>query len=903
MTRLACAALVTSVLALSPGARAQERRLPGAEDLRFARLSVEQGLSHAVVREAFQDHKGFLWFGTNNGLNQYDGYRVTVFRNEPGVANSLPGNTVTSMAETAGASGALLWIGTTEGLASFSTARQEFVRYYSDPAKATTLSSNDVQVLHVDRSGSLWVGTREGLNRFDTATGAVVRYLHRATDSRTLTAGMVTSLAEGADGTLWVGTEGGLSRLDAGSSQFTRFVHDRLDGHTLAESRVRSLLFDTRGRLWVGTDTRGVDIYDAGANRFIHYPREAGLSNVSITALLEDAEGQVWVGVWGGGVNRVVEDRVTGRLAFVPYRHDPANPSTLGVDDVNVLTQDRSGVVWVGTSGAGLSRFRPAGRIRLTQYRHAPADALTLSDDRVHALLVDRAGTTWIGTWGGLNLLRQGAAGFERLPVAGYLSDARVTSLTEGTDGAIWVGTLDGGVNRIDPRTMAIQHIRAGEAGSGIGLSSDRVTALAVDRAGRVWVGTLNAGLNRVDPATGEIVRYRSSGSDPGTISADRIQRIVVDAQGRVWVAGSEGLDLMDASTGVARRLGGHDGAPAALGGAVNAIHEFPAGLIWAGTATGGLVRFQVALDGGVSDFRIFDHDEGLSSNVVQGVLHDEQGFLWVATADGLNRFDPRTNAVLVFDETDGLMSEELYSGVRQDAAGGGRVLLGGPRGLIAFNPSVVRANPYAPPVALTGFTILNRPVPIGPASPLKAHIADATEITLSHGDSVFSFEFAGFNYAASDKVRYAYRLEGFDPEWNYTDASRRSTTYTNLNPGRYTFEVRAANRDNVWTGQPLRVSVIILPPYWATWWFQMLVVGGVVALALGAHRMRVGVIERQRQQLATLVETRTAELKAQTNTSTEARAAAERANADKSRFLANITHEIRTPLNAVVGL
>ena len=902
MKRLALAALVTYVLALASGARAQEPRLPGAEDLRFTRLSVEEGLSHSVVREVFQDRKGFLWFGTNNGLNKYDGYRLTVFRNEPGVTNSLPGNTVTSLAETSGAAGALLWIGTTEGLASFDNARQQFVRYYSDPANASTLSSNDVQALHVDRQGALWVGTREGLNRFDPATGAIVRFVHRATDSRTLTSGMVTSLAEAPDGGIWVGTEGGLSRLDVASGWFTRFTHDLLDGNTIAENRVRSLLVDTRGRVWVGTDTRGLDVYDARVNRFIHYPRESGLSNVSVNAILEDAEGQVWVGVWGGGVNRVIEDPATGRLTFVPYRHDPANPSTLGVDDVNVLAQDRSGVIWVGTYGVGLSWFKPAGRIRLTQYRYSPSDVRTLSDDRVHALLVDRTGTTWIATWAGLNVLRPGTTVFERLPVDGYLSDRRMTSLAEGPDGTIWGGTLDGGVNRIDPRTMAIQHVRAGEFGSGLGLSSDRVTALAMDLAGRVWIGTLNAGLNRFDPSTGEIARYRSNGADAATPSSDRIQSIMADAQGRIWVGSSEGLDMLDPSTGALRRISSVNGAPPALGGAVNTIHEFPDGLMWVGTATGGLVRFQAAPDGTISEFRSFTHENGLSSDVIVRVLHDERGFLWLATADGLNRFDPRTGAVLFFDESDGLRSEEFYSGVH-DASGSGRMLLGGPRGLITFRPSLVHPNAYAPPVALTGFTILNRPVPIGPESPLKVHISEATEITLSHRDTVFSFEFAAFNFGASDRVQYAYRLEGFDPEWNYTDASRRSTTYTNLNPGQYTFEVRASNRDGVWTQQPLRVSVVILPPYWATWWFQVLVAAGVVALALGAHRMRVGVVERQRQQLATLVETRTAELKAQTDKSAEARAAAERANADKSRFLANITHEIRTPLNAVVGL
>lgn len=884
-----CALLVCAALA-SAQEPARAVLPPGGDDVRFAQLSVEHGLSNGIVREVFQDSQGFLWIGTNNGLNQYDGYRITVFRHEPGQTNSLPSNLVTAIAETAGEGGTTLWVGTDLGLAAFDVARGLFTRYQADPRNAESLISNEIQALHVDRRGVLWIGTRGGLARFDPAKKAFVRHVSNPLDSRTITAGMVTSLADGTDGSLWVGTEQGLSRLDAARAHVRRYTKDSLQPASLADNRVRALHMDRKGRLWIGTDTQGVDRFDEKAGAFVHYPPAGtGLSAASVNAILEDTDGQIWVGVWGGGINRLVED-ASGRGTFVTYRHDATDPASLAIDDINLLAQDRSGVIWVGTYGAGLSRFTPKGRIRVTQYRHRPGRAGSLTDDRVHAVLVDRAGAMWVGTWAGLNVWSPGSDGFVRVPLGGQRAE-RVMSLVEAPDGSIWAGTLDAGVSRIDPKTRQAARI-GGDADGAAALTSQRVSSLAIDRAGQIWIGTLENGLNAFDPAAGAIRRYQHDVANTASLASNRMDAVFADSRGTIWVGGSLGLDALDPATGKVRHYGAAPGAPAALNGRIAAIHEFPAGRLWVGTASGGLVRMEIDSRGEPLRFDVFNRSHGLASEFITSVRHDGSGQLWVATAEGLSRFDPASGKGLAFDVDDGLASQAFHSAAYYDAPRG-QLLFGGPKGLSVVRTADAGPDPYAPPIALTGFSILNKPV----------RLAGASSLDLSYRDAVFTFEFAAFDFAAPDRLRYEYRLEGFDPAWNVVDATRRSATYTNLNPGSYTFEVRAVNRDGVYSAVPVRLPVVIQPPFWRTWWFSALAATMLIAAVAGLVRRRVRLVEQQRERLERVVELRTSELREQTEKAARAQEAAERANADKSMFLANVSHEIRTPMNGILGM
>lgn len=892
--------LVAALLLATPVAA----QLPVPSQLRVEHLSVEQGLSQSVVRAVHQDHKGFVWIGTHNGLNLYDGYKFTLFKHEPANANSLPSSYITSLAETNGPEGRLLWVGTQRGIASFHVALNKFTRYAHDPANAESLNNDSVLSLFVDRAGVLWVGTYDGLNRYDRDRRAFVPFRVGSEHGASLTGRFISAIAEDRDGDLWLASANGLTRIHRTRQHVQRFRHDAANPHSLNHDFVRSLLVDRQGRLWVGTDAGGLDRFDASSGRFVHHVHAAtpgSLTGNSINAILEDARGELWVGVWGGGVNRLVSGEGAD-ARFTAYRHDPTDPHSLAVDDINVLQTDRSGAIWVGTYGAGVNRFVPEAAKTFAHYKRVPHDPRSLGDNRVYAVLVDRGSRLWVGTWGGLYTLdRDGEAFTRHVPIrgdSGSLGDSRVTSLAEAPDGSVWIGLLDGGINRYDPstRTFRRYHNPTGRSRS---LASERVTALHVDGEGIVWAGTLVNGLIRFDPQSGATSPFRHEAAHEGTLSDPRIQSLFEDADGRLWVGTNKGLDVVDRRSRRVTRVWKTPGAPAALGRVIASVTEMPRGTIWVGTDEG-LVRFD-STGGAPSNFRIYREKDGLSNDRIYGVLGDTAGNIWLSTDNGVTRLDPRDGAVLRFDVSDGLQGNEFKSGAFFDRSSG-RMFLGGINGFNVFRPAELRTAVVTPPVVLTGMTILNEPVAIGPDSPLSVDIADAERVTLSHRDAVFSFEFAGLDYVASRRMRYAYRLEGFDPRWNYTDATRRFATYTNLSPGTYTFKVRASNRGDDWS-EPRALTVVILPPFWMTLWFRGSVAALMVLAILGIHQRRVKTIERQRNALEQIVATRTSELRQEKEKVVAALRAAEEANAAKTTFLANISHEIRTPLNAIVGM
>jgi len=784
--------------------------------IRFDRLSLEQGLSQSAVMDVLQDRRGYMWLATEDGLNRYDGTGFKVYKHDAADASSLPDSFVWDVEEDAAG---LLWIATRSGLASWDPATDRITRQES-------VGGRHIRALrHSRKDNVLWIGTRDsGLLRFDVATGQLKPFVHDARDASSLLDDHIYALVIDAQDRLWVGSEGGLDRLNQNGKGFTHFVPSAADPASLGDAKIRALAADSTGALWVATSASGLDRLDLATGRFEHFrhdPSEpSSLADDQVRAILQDADGRVWVGT-NGGLDLL--DAAHG--TFAHYGQDAGNATSLGDDHVLSLAQDRGGVLWVGTRQAGVHKWNPMS----WQFGHVapdPHNAKGLGRGSVTSFSEDRAGRLWIGTYG------SGLYEMDRLSgeMTAYRHDAKgkhgldsdqVMALLHDHRGDLWIGTYDG-LLRMSAATGAIKSYR-NDPKNPQSLSANIVATIFEDRDGRIWLGTYNGGLERLDPETGRFTHFRNDPKNPASISGDRVAAIAEAADGRMWVATMEkGLNLFDPQSGRFERFAHRAGDPRSLpSDAVHGLYVDAAGSLWVGSHSG---LSHLHADG--KSFETFGTRNGLPSDVVYGIRNDRQGRLWLSTNNGLSCFDPRSGQFVNYGVSDGLQSGEYNLGAGYQSTSG-ELFFGGINGFNAFMPDRLRHVSQAPPVVLTAVNVGHRPV-AGPA--------DQTQrVRLGFRDKVLGLEFAALDYTAPDRNRFAYKLEGFDPDW-VPLSGRRAATYTNLNPGHYTFRLKGANSDGRWNEQGLAVGVDVAAPPWATPWaftgYSVFLVGAMLGMA-----------------------------------------------------------------------
>lgn len=816
-------------------------------DIKFTSLSLDQGLSQSVVNAIWQDRQGFLWLGTQDGLNRYDGYTFKVFKNNPNDPYSLSNNYIYALAEDAQGD---LWVGTSHGLNRFDPMSETFTVFSHDPTDANTISSNIITELAISPDGGLWIGTTGGgVNRLDLHTLSIQRFTNNPADPFSLSHDSILALLVDPTGDLWVGTlGGGLNHLDLTRGRFTRYQHDPDNPNSLVDDTVNSISQDGDGWLWLGT-TNGISVYDPSLNQ------------------------------------------------FTTYQFDPADPDSLNANLVLALFHDRSGVLWVGTNQNGLNRL-DSRTGQFVQYTQAPEDPHSLPAVGVLSIYQDRGGVLWFGTFGGgVSHFSWVGEKFQHIhPVAGSdqgLNDANIWGFLEDAQGNLWIGTAAGGVNRIDAQTGRYTHF-VNDPNNPHSLSSNFVFAIHQDRQGRLWFGTYSGGLNRLDPATGHFIHYPNplhvfdiiednsgqmwiatenglgrylpeadrfsfythDSADPSSISNNLITKIFADRQGALWVGTfGSGLNRLDRQNGKFTRYQHDPNNPGSLvDNLVLSFCEDQQGRFWVGTA-GGLDVF----DRATGVFTHYLERDGLPNNTIYGILEDQHGRLWLSTNRGLSRFDPQTGEFRNYTPADGLQSNEFnqYASY-QDRQG--RFYFGGLNGYNVFQPDDIIDNTYLPPVVITQFELFNEPVNPGDGSPLQASINLTGQIQLTYQQDFFTFVFAALDYTAPERNQYAYRLVGFDEDWNLV-SNRRIARYTNVPPGTYTFEVRGANSDGIWNESGASLQLIITPPFWQTWWFRILSLALVIGSITAVVTLRIKLIENQKMQLEALVEQRTSQL------------------------------------------
>jgi ligand-binding sensor domain-containing protein/signal transduction histidine kinase len=863
MLRVVVAALVLVVPAGSwaqggsdTGAARPPSSIPAApvqgQSTPFTHLTLEDGLSDQRVQALLQARDGLMWFGTNNGLNRYDGHDVVEYRNDPTNPYSLSGNLVEDLYEDKSGT---LWVATRSGLNAFDRRTERFTRYRHNPADPRSLSDNTVIRIYEDRSQVLWLGTASGLNRFDRATGRFTAYRHNPGDPRSLGHDTVRAITEDRTGTLWVGTLNGLSRFDRATATFTTYRHDPANPRSLSHDVVWAIHEDRAGTLWVGTDGGGLSRYDATSDGFTHYRHDPGnadsLSGDRIAHIFEDASGALWVTTFGWGLSVLDPDR----QRFRRYRHDSTVPTSVSSDYLDKIIADRSGLIWIGTHGSGVNVHDPR-RSAFTIYQHEPRIAASLASNSVWTVAEDRHGRLWVGTQDrGLDRIDRRSGQVVHYPPdpknPRRLGYAWVSALAPDPSGALWVGTYGGGLYRLDEAGRTFTAYRYDRANPK-SLSHDAIADLHLDRSGTLWVGTRGGGLGRFDAARNTFSSYRHDPANPRSLSSDWVWAIAEDARGNLWIGTlGGGLNRLEPATGRFTRFRHDPQDPTSLSDdSIWTLHVDRAGVLWIGTFGGGLDR----LDPEGSAFVHYRERNGLASDRVISILEDGRaddanaGNLWIATGRGLSKLDRARRSFRTYGATHGLPLTEYNRGGHTTRHG--ELLMTSIHGLIAFEPDKVVEDHDVPPVVLTDFLLGNKPVAIDGGSPLREAIDATSSIALNYADRTISFKFAALNYRAPRQTRYRYRLDGFDADWIEVGSTRRLVTYTNLAPGKYVFRVTAANANGVWNEAGRAVSLTVTPPWWATWWFRGSALALIAGGAAGLYALRVRSFQRRRRAL-----------------------------------------------------
>ena len=820
------------------------------KELQFDHLTTEDGLSNNIVTCIVQDPQGFMWFGTNHGLSRWDGNEFKIYTNDPRDSNSLSNSKIMSMLVD---SKGTMWIGTFLGINKYDWHTDKFTQFITDDDKADYILQNRISYITEDNEGVIWFSTGAGICKIDSINSIIKRYQpDPGNRGEFWNPNIIITHSEIKPNKFLLSTAGGLYSFESKTNNFNKnpfdnptlkrlppvgriykdsskniwisgfglikynlesekldhYTHDPNDLHSISNSSILSIYEDKAGLLWLGTWMKGLIKFDRNSNHFNSYKHDNknpwSISDSRINSIFEDNDYNLWVGTWGKGINKVSK----WRKPFKHFVHNVEDKSSIGYGEIISICEDKNGDLWTAHWGSGLNRLK-SDDSKFIHYTRNQTSEIKIADNWVFDMHEDRSGNIWVGSIGidHINIETNQIIHYSQNPKdTNSLGGPKVSKIYEDREGIMWLGIYNRGLDRFDRELGTFQHFRHNPSDS-MSLSDNQVFSIYQDSRNILWIGTTH-GLNKLvnlDNSKIGFIRYKNDPSKPNSISDNCIYTIFEDSNNRLWFGTEYGLNLFNREN---------------------------------------------------NNFSIYTKDDGLPGNSIFSILEDDNKNLWLRTNNGLVKFNLENENIKIFDKRDGLRDyQEIEWGYKAFHKGRtGKFYYGGQNSLTVFHPDSLKDNPKSPNIVLTDFRLNNKPVEIGKNSYLKKVINLADLIELPYYENILSIEFAALDYTAPGKNIYAYKMEGFDGDWVYTDANHRLAAYTNLDPGEYVFKVKGSNCDGIWNEEGKSVKVIIIPPWWATWWFRSLAVFTFLLIGYLIYRYRVNqllALERMRIQIA----------------------------------------------------
>jgi signal transduction histidine kinase/ligand-binding sensor domain-containing protein len=856
----------------------------GQSDFRFHRYNLANGLPSPDIRDIAEDSYGFIWFATGDGLARFDGYNFRVFRNVGGTHPDLTSNEITSIFPLDDGN---LLVGTAVGLHYFDRRKQAFRNTWG------TLPYSYISKIIKDGKTGFWVSSSTGLYHLAEVGQVPEAYIN---DERSpLYSTGIFDLHLDSENQLWITTSRkGFFKLSLKSRELVNYRNNPDDPASLSSNTLRQLVPLGDGRLVIGTSDQGYNIFDPQTEKFTRYKHDPSnresFASTSAFSLLVDSNKNLWIGSWANGLNFIN----TKTWSDKNFQTNPDNKYSVCSNSIISLLESSTGDIWIGSSTGGVSRFTPAEQ-KFSRYYHEGANKNSLTNSYVRSIYEDDEGIIWFGTaQGGLNRFDPSTNSYrvylkpDESPES--LSRGTIWSISEGVDGTLWLATSRG-VAKMNKKTGASSFVGY-DVNAPKKLSGNNVLKVLDDRRGSVWIGVYYGGLNRLDTKTGIVEKFMADSNDPNSISGNNVNDIFIDSKNRIWVACEDALNLFNRDTKTFTHF-----LKSKEDASILQVNEYPNGQLYLATANG-LTIF----DPETGKSTVVSEAEGLSSNHANSVLIDDSGFVWVGTNSGIDRYDPRSGETLHLDESDGLCANDT-EGRSAFKTKKGTIYFGGTDGATAFNPANVFTDHSIPKVVFTGLSIFNKQVAVSDSTVLKQSLHTTNNITLQYSDYVFALEFAALRFDLPNKIRYAYKLEGFDKDWIYTDANDRKAVYTNVPHGSYKLNVRASNTEGKFGEEFTSLSITVVPPWWKTWWAQVLFYGSALLLLAGGIRARFAFIKQQNKLLEQQVAERTAEVIEQKEELEVQAKQLEKANLQKNKLFSIIAHDLKSPVNSLSGM